>query len=203
MDKIANVTFYVNSGAVTKIVKIWRILHALVKSHQTADSLYQLIRQIMDRLRYYRGVPKLRYILNFGIVGYPIILVVVWLPGTINRIYETAGGTPLFWLALVHRTFANSQGLFNAIIYGLNTTVKKSLRRACKCNVKNPLSPSRYTRLEWFKQITYSLSPPRYSYGKQFDPSLHQSRFNRNIMDSKCITVSFYTIICTMRCNIV
>lgn len=134
-------------------VKIWRILHALVKSHQTADSLYQLIHQIMGRLRYY-----------------PIILVVVWLPGTINRIYETTGGAPLFWLALIHRTFANSQGLLNAIVYGLNTIVKDALRRACGCGSKNPLSPSRHTRLEWFKQFTYSLSPPRYSDGKRFEP---------------------------------
>lgn len=40
---------------------------------------------------------------------YPLVLIGVWSFASINRIFEAATGTQIFWLTLLHRTFSTSQ----------------------------------------------------------------------------------------------
>ena len=86
-------------------VRVLRLLHKTLKASGPSDATAATIRKFMARLQYY-----------------PFILVVVWLWATINRIYEFAsGGKQIFWLYLLQRVFSSSQGLLNALAYGLTS----------------------------------------------------------------------------------
>lgn len=65
---------------------------------------------VMERLKYY-----------------PFVLLVVWLPASISRIVEASAGRQFFGLLLFHRIFSSSQGLLNALAYGLSRTVREAL----------------------------------------------------------------------------
>ena len=59
---------------------------------------------------------------------YPYILLIVWLPASISRIVEAInGGESFFLLVLFHRIFSSSQGLLNAIAYGLSRGVREAI----------------------------------------------------------------------------
>merc|ERR1719453_663681 len=60
---------------------------------------------------------------------YPALLLVCWLPGTVNRIHNAAApGSPVFWLYILHATFSSAQGLGNSMVYGLNKGVQAAWR---------------------------------------------------------------------------
>lgn len=60
--------------------------------------------------------------------AYPFILLIVYLPATVNRIAEVAmGGRQVFALFLLQRAFSSSQGLCNAIAYGLSDGVREAV----------------------------------------------------------------------------
>ena len=70
---------------------------------------------------------KLKRILN-QLQWYPIVLICVWLFASINRIYEAAnGGKQIFFLFFLHKVMSSSQGLLNAIVYGLSDGVKTAV----------------------------------------------------------------------------
>jgi hypothetical protein len=77
------------------------------------------IREMISRLKYY-----------------PVILVVVWFWASVNRIYEISSGKHLFWLIILQRTFSNSQGLFNALVYGCGAAVRKAIWRSIPATMK-------------------------------------------------------------------
>eukprot|EP01006_Ploeotia_vitrea_P026309 TRINITY_DN59281_c0_g1_i1.p2 TRINITY_DN59281_c0_g1~~TRINITY_DN59281_c0_g1_i1.p2 ORF type:complete len:284 (-),score=133.68 TRINITY_DN59281_c0_g1_i1:48-899(-) len=56
---------------------------------------------------------------------YPLVLVLCYLFGTINRIYQIFGN-PVFWLAVLHTLGASSQGIGNSIVYGLTPAVRSA-----------------------------------------------------------------------------
>jgi hypothetical protein len=67
---------------------------------------------------------KLKRILN-QLQWYPIVLICVWLFASINRVYEAAnGGKQIFALFFLHKVMSSSQGLLNALVYGLSDGVK-------------------------------------------------------------------------------
>lgn len=71
---------------------------------------------------------------------YPLILFFVWIWASANRIYETAvPGHELFWLVLLQRMFSNSQGLLNAIAYGINISVKEAIWNSIPERFQNKL----------------------------------------------------------------
>jgi hypothetical protein len=60
---------------------------------------------------------------------YPYILLVVWLPASVSRVAQAAlGGRALFPLLVLHRVCSSSQGLLNAIAYGLSRGVREAVR---------------------------------------------------------------------------
>jgi hypothetical protein len=59
---------------------------------------------------------------------YPIVLLVCQLPGTIATIYEVgSGGKMIFFLSMVQVIFGTSNGLWNALVYGLTPEVTRVL----------------------------------------------------------------------------
>jgi hypothetical protein len=60
---------------------------------------------------------------------YPFLLLVVWGPASINRIIEAAtqGRGSFYALYFLQRVFSSSQGLLNAIAYGLTRGVKEAI----------------------------------------------------------------------------
>lgn len=70
---------------------------------------------------------KLKRILN-QLQWYPIVLICVWLFASINRVYEAAnGGKQIFALFFLHKVMSSSQGLLNALVYGLSDGVKTAV----------------------------------------------------------------------------
>jgi hypothetical protein len=67
---------------------------------------------------------------------------VVWSFATVNRIWEAAGGRQVFALYLLQRTFSSTQGLLNALAYGLSPGVREAIRELivpyCKCCTAAP-----------------------------------------------------------------
>lgn len=55
---------------------------------------------------------------------YPVVLVIVYIFGFLNRLYELGGGAHVLWLNALMVVFISSQGTLNALVYGLTTEVK-------------------------------------------------------------------------------
>lgn len=72
---------------------------------------------------------------------YPLILVVVWIMATINRIVEEAKDEQVYALFFLQKVFSSTQGLLNAFAYGFSSGVKESIRdsisRQCPRLVKD------------------------------------------------------------------
>jgi hypothetical protein len=60
---------------------------------------------------------------------YPFILIIVWGPASVNRVLEAISGgkDSFFVLYFLQRVFSSSQGLLNAIAYGLTRGVREAL----------------------------------------------------------------------------
>ena len=77
-----------------------------------------------DKRRRLKLIKRLKY--------YPFILIICWVFGTINRIYNFAEPEdPLLWLTIIHVTLGSINGLFNAIVYGISGPVKYHIIRSC------------------------------------------------------------------------
>ena len=65
---------------------------------------------------------------------YPLIMIVCYSPFNILRLYVqiTGVGHGPFWWELSSIVFANSQGIFNALAYGLSGTLKGGCQRFCQ-----------------------------------------------------------------------
>lgn len=61
------------------------------------------------------------------LVYYPLILVVCYIFGTINRIVSIFS-RPVFGIVIIHAVGMSSQGTLNAIVYGMNPQVKNKIR---------------------------------------------------------------------------
>ena len=59
---------------------------------------------------------------------YPVILIVCWTPGTVNRIHNSLNPLrPNFGLYVAHAVMGSSQGLLNCLVYGLSPGVRSNL----------------------------------------------------------------------------
>lgn len=59
---------------------------------------------------------------------YPLILVVVWIMATINRIVEEAKDEEVYALFFLQKIFSSTQGLLNAFAYGFSSGVREAIR---------------------------------------------------------------------------
>ena len=76
-----------------------------------SDATAATIRRIVRRLQWY-----------------PFVLIIVYLPATVNRIVEvSSGGQQYFALFLLQRAFSSSQGLLNAVAYGMSDGVREAI----------------------------------------------------------------------------
>jgi len=66
---------------------------------------------------------------------YPIVLLICYIPATINRIYTLITGDENFYLYFLHQFFGSLQGFFFAISFGLNSQIQmvivKIFRKLC------------------------------------------------------------------------
>lgn len=63
---------------------------------------------------------------------YPCILIIAYTFASINRVYLFFNFySPSLLLTLLHNVFANSIGMMNCVVYGLNVQVRKSWTNCC------------------------------------------------------------------------
>ncbi|KAK9682982.1 hypothetical protein RND81_10G110700 [Saponaria officinalis] len=96
----------------------------------------QVIRMLKNATRMAAGMsdralqsdarPDMRALNRWGY--YPLILIGSWAFGTINRIHDfLEPGHKIFWLSVLDVGTAALMGLFNAIAYGLNSSVRRTI----------------------------------------------------------------------------
>lgn len=80
---------------------------------------------------------------------YPFILIIVWAPASVNRIYEAIAGpagADVFVLSFLQRVCSSSQGALNALAYGLSRGVREAVHadlHACAPScVAAPVAPA-------------------------------------------------------------
>lgn len=61
---------------------------------------------------------------------YPMILIICWTFGTINRFYNMAGKDSAV-LNILHIAFGGLQGFFNALVYGMTNTIRMMYYKKC------------------------------------------------------------------------
>jgi len=59
-------------------------------------------------------------------VWYPVVLVICYIFGTINRI-QNIFSPPIYEIVILHALFQSSQGIGNAIVYGTTPSVQEAL----------------------------------------------------------------------------
>lgn len=68
---------------------------------------------------------------------YPFILIICWGWGTVHKIYELISLNPnetnIYWMIYLMVFCCSLQGVFNALIYGFNSNVKKLLKGHLCC----------------------------------------------------------------------
>jgi hypothetical protein len=63
---------------------------------------------------------------------YPMILVICWFFGTLNRLQAILSpDDPVIWLTVLHILLGSLQGLFNAVVYGISGPVKRLILKTC------------------------------------------------------------------------
>ena len=76
---------------------------------------------------------------------YPFILVIVWLPAMVNRVYEFATDEQSYTLFLLQTIFSSSQGMLNALVYGFSRGVREALGQSLH-EMCPSLCPNQYQR---------------------------------------------------------
>lgn len=119
----------------------------------------------------------------FKLRFYPLILIICWGWASIQFISELISwnNKNRMWLLFLHVFFSSLQGLFNAILYGLNGSVKKILKfNLCKCFFTQ-LKKDSIDGVELddqFKQRTSLASTLTNDYYKRTSDDIGQSKFN-------------------------
>ena len=100
--------------------------------------VYNTVRNLLDtlasndpneRVQRIKTIRKLRF--------FPLVLIIAWTFGTINRIYLFfKHDDPSFTLAILQNLFGNVIGLMNCLVYGMNQQVVDALKAWC-CNKSN------------------------------------------------------------------
>eukprot|EP00761_Pharyngomonas_kirbyi_P008788 gb/GECH01008800.1/.p1 GENE.gb/GECH01008800.1/~~gb/GECH01008800.1/.p1 ORF type:complete len:363 (+),score=58.84 gb/GECH01008800.1/:1-1089(+) len=54
---------------------------------------------------------------------YPAVMIFCWTWATVNRLVTEATGTDLLWLVVLHTIFGHTQGVWNALVYGITQNV--------------------------------------------------------------------------------
>ena len=84
-------------------------------THRVASQSFQHMRDD-ERERSQRQIARLR--------AYPIIFVILYIPATINRIYNWASSDDIFFLYVLQVLTAPSVGFVNSIAYGMDTEIR-------------------------------------------------------------------------------
>jgi len=103
---------------------VWSLIIYLFNWLNIAFNIYAVTKSI----RYFRirtfevqedNLEEANFLKNFCIVlkFFPIILVICWLPATINRIYLFLSGNENTFLYTAHAFFANLTGFLNCVVY--------------------------------------------------------------------------------------
>ena len=79
---------------------------------------------------------------------YPLILVICWFWGTVNRLQNAfSPDNAVYWLYFMQGTFRSLQGLLNAVAYGAQPQVRevsvgeaRGARRRCALRITRPRS---------------------------------------------------------------
>eukprot|EP00743_Colponemidia_sp_Colp-15_P003637 GILK01003926.1.p1 GENE.GILK01003926.1~~GILK01003926.1.p1 ORF type:complete len:317 (-),score=26.39 GILK01003926.1:333-1283(-) len=105
------ITFAFNTTVYIRIVQVMR---SLFGRQQSMLESRQKEMKVLRRLRLY-----------------PLVLVVCWISGTVNRIQNfIAPDHPIFVLYLLHILFGSLQGFFNSLVYGFTASVKTAISEA-------------------------------------------------------------------------
>ena len=146
--------------------KVWIVERKVVCSNQSISTLSPS--QMLKSYQHTRTASKAFL--------YGLVFVIVWIPGTANRLYEMVYGSSPFVLVLLHCFFTPIQGFLNALVYFFFQQSKK----------KSKLS-SRHTGMNGGLQSKSSTSSSASSSstrnGDQVEPS-SRSSFRRYIDDS-------------------
>ena len=100
----------------------YRVYQAMKHLFNSVESIEEAERR--ERMR---NISRLRF--------FPLVIVVAWFFGTINRFYLFSHyDDPNLTLTILHNVLGNLIGLMNSMVYGLNDQVKATLRHCCaKC----------------------------------------------------------------------
>lgn len=81
---------------------------------------------------------------------FPMVLVFCFLPGSVRRIIDIAGGDYPYWVAVIQVAMLSLIGLLDAIVYGMTKEAKKKdielIRKCCPCCIRNGSSDHRVLR---------------------------------------------------------
>ncbi|GBG83221.1 hypothetical protein CBR_g36835 [Chara braunii] len=125
-------------------VGYFQVIRTLGHTMKMAQSMSDRKQQMEVRINS-KAVNRLSY--------YPLILIASWAFATINKVYDFIRPThPIFWLYCAHVATASLMGLFNSIAYGLNSTVRRTLRERILEHL-----PDKYKRF-WVSE--WLTSPP-------------------------------------------
>mmetsp|Transcript_11467 Transcript_11467/g.42793 ORF Transcript_11467/g.42793 Transcript_11467/m.42793 type:complete len:302 (-) Transcript_11467:593-1498(-) len=103
------ICIFLNVGIYVYVTRYVNTFGKVSESRETTLKLVKLI----HRLRFY-----------------PLVLVIAWLPATVNRIHDALyPSTPVFWLTMIAVLTKSAQGLLNALTYGFNRTVREAWKQ--------------------------------------------------------------------------
>merc|ERR1711865_623520 len=79
---------------------------------------------------------------------YPLVLMLCWIMPTIHRIYNASSDNQIFWLVVAANCSSSVNGLFNAMVYGLNHTLRAEVRACCCGEVQLEEDPTEEADIE-------------------------------------------------------
>lgn len=98
-------------AAISYNIFVYTKVHRKIKAIQQLDPSSNTT--MMSRMKYY-----------------PLVLIICFTPGTINILFELSGKSS-FGLNILHAIFAASQGMMNAVVYGLTPAVYERVSETC------------------------------------------------------------------------
>lgn len=92
----------------------------------------RVIKHIQEEIEYTDEQGELRRTLISKLSSYPVMLFICYFPASVKRIYDSIDSDSNAQLTLIAGILVSIQGLLNAIIYGLTSTVRVKLFNCCR-----------------------------------------------------------------------
>lgn len=92
----------------------------------------RVIKHIKEEIEYTDEQGELRRTLISKLSSYPVMLFICHFPASIKRIYDLIDPNSNAELTLIAGIMVSIQGLLNAVIYGLTSTVRVKLLNCCR-----------------------------------------------------------------------